>query len=153
MRFRPRPSYPWPTAAAQRSGSAAADLEELIESTVALRHRLVTHEVVCRRILAEVQHDTAIGCVLPAVRADRWRAAVTDAIKGFEASRHRVRLDLVGMSLDEGMTIAEIARSWGVSRQLASRWVHEALARTGAFGGTFDEALDGAFDEVRAPGR
>jgi len=135
--------------AAPPTESAVADLEELIESTVALRHRLVTHEAVCRRILDEVQHRAAIGCVLPAVRADRWRAAVTDAIKGFEVTRHRVRLDLVGMSLDEGMSIAEIARSWGVSRQLASRWAHEALVAREAD----EERDDGPCVDPAAPPR
>lgn len=132
-----------PLGSATRTESAVADLEELIESTVALRHQLVTHEAVCRRILDEVRHEVAIGCVLPAVRADRWRAAVTDAMKGFEVTRHRVRLDLVGMSLDEGMTIAEIARSWGVSRQLASRWVQEALVLRGPCDGSGGGAFDG----------
>ena len=106
-----------------------AGLEELLESTGELRRQLATHESTCRRVLAEVQGQVPIGCLLPAVGADTWRAAMTDAIKGFETSRHRARLALVAMSLDDGMSIAEIARSWGVSRQLASRWVHEAAAR------------------------
>jgi hypothetical protein len=135
-----------PPAHVPATDPTVEDLEELIESTVALRRQLVTHEAVCRRILAEVEDQVPIGCVLPAVRADRWRAAVTDAIKGFESTRHRVRLDLVGMSLDDGMTIAEIARSWGVSRQLASRWVQGAVALRGPCAGPFDGDFDGPFD-------
>jgi len=110
---------------------AEVDLEDLIESTMVLERELVTHETVCRRILADVRNDVPIGCVLPAVHADQWRSALTEAIKRFEQTRHRARLVLVSMSLDEGMSIAEIARSWGVSRQLASRWVHEATAQPG----------------------
>jgi|GEM_PF-1229533 len=107
---------------------AAAGLEGLIDSTVALRRELVTHEAVCRRVLSDVQGGIPMGCVLPAVQADNWRSAMTDAIKRFEMTRHHARLVLVAMSLDEGCSIAEVARTWGVSRQLASRWVQEAAS-------------------------
>lgn len=106
--------------------AAASGLEGLIESTVALRRELVTHEAVCRRVLSDVQDGHTMGSVLPAVQADTWRSALTDAMKGFEMTRHHARLVLVAMSVDEGCSIADIARTWGVSRQLASRWVQEA---------------------------
>ena len=64
--------------------------------------------------------------MLPAIQADTWRSAVTDAIRGFEAARHRVRLLLVAIEVEEGLSIGEVAKSWGVSRQLASRWVQES---------------------------
>ena len=115
-----------PLAGAPLRDSAAVGLGELIESTEALRRQLDAHEAVCRSVLSDVQSRQPIGCVLSAARADNWRATVTDAIKGFETTRHHVRLVLVAMSLDDGMSIAEVARSWGVSRQLASRWVQEA---------------------------
>jgi len=112
--------------------AAVAGLEVLIESTVALRRQLDAHEAVCRRVLADVHDQVPMGCALPAARADTWRSGLTDAIKCFEGTRHRARLALVAMSIDEGSTIAEIARTWGVSRQLASRWVGElAAARPG----------------------
>jgi transposase-like protein len=37
-----------------------------------------------------------------------------------------VRLLLVAIEVEEGRSIGEVARSWGVSRQLASRWVQES---------------------------
>ncbi len=91
-----------------------------------LRSELNVHEVMCRRVLDEVRVDHEITGVLPEVQADSWRSAVTDAIRGFEAARHRVRLLLVAMEVEEGRSIGEVARSWGVSRQLASRWVQES---------------------------
>jgi len=100
-------------------------IETLIERTAALRRELEDHEVTCRRILAHVAGDASIGWVLSEVGADRWRSSVTEAIQAFETSRHAVRISLVALSVADGMTIAEVARSWGVSRQLASRWVHE----------------------------
>jgi len=114
---------------------ASAGLEGLIDSTVTLRRELVTHEAVCRRVLSDVQRGLPMGCVLPSVQADTWRSALTEAIKGFEMTRHHARLVLVAMSLEEGCTIAEVARTWGVSRQLASRWVQEAATMRSPFDG------------------
>ena len=112
-------------------GLAEAGLEELIDSTAALRRQLDAHDVMCRQVLDDLRDHVPMGCALPAARADAGRSALTDAIKQFEAIRHRSRLALVAISLEEGSTIAEIARTWGVSRQLASRWVAElAPART-----------------------
>lgn len=122
---------------------ATASLEGLIDSTVALRSELLTHEAVCRRVLADVEDGNSIGYVLPAVDADRWRSALTDAIKAFEITRHHSRLVLVAMSLDEGCSIAEIARTWGVSRQLASRWVQEASRMRPTCDGDGDADGDG----------
>ena len=36
------------------------------------------------------------------------------------------RVLLVAIEVEEGRSIGEVARSWGVSRQLASRWVQES---------------------------
>jgi len=106
---------------------AAADgIEELIGATSVLRSELNVHEDTCRKVVDEVRVDHEITGVLPEVRADSWRAAVTDAIRGFEAARHRVRLLLVAIEIEEGRSIGDVARSWGVSRQLASRWVQES---------------------------
>lgn len=106
--------------------STADGIEELIGATSILRSELNGHEAICRKLLSEVRVDHDITGVLPEIHADTWRSAVTDAIRGFEASRHRVRLLLVAIEVDEGRTIGEVARSWGVSRQLASRWVQES---------------------------
>jgi hypothetical protein len=106
---------------------AAADgIEKLIGATSVLRSELNAHEATCRKVLDEVRVDHEISGVLPQVQADTWRSAVTDAIRGFEAARHRVRLLLVAIEVEEGRSIGEVARSWGVSRQLASRWVQES---------------------------
>lgn len=111
--------------------SAAAGIEELISATAILRSELTTHEAVCYQLLDEVRVDHELSGVLPAIRADTWRSAVTDAIRGFEAARHHVRLLLVAMEVNEGLSIGEVAKSWGVSRQLASRWVQESATLEG----------------------
>ena len=114
-----------PVAVATEVVPVSTGIESLIERTVALRRELEAHEATCRLILDRVAGDAPVGWVLSEVGADRWRSSVTEAIQAFETSRHAVRIALVAMSVADGMSIAEVARSWGVSRQLASRWVHE----------------------------
>jgi hypothetical protein len=101
-------------------------MEDLISTTVFLRRQLVAHEEVCRRVVAGIEQGDPVACLLEDVRADSWRSMLTEAVKGFEVARHRVRLVLVAMAIEEGMSITDVARSWGVSRQLASRWVQES---------------------------
>jgi len=113
-----------PAAGLRRA--AADSIEELIGATSVLRSVLNAHEATCRKVLDEVRVDHEVTGVLPQVHADTWRSAVTDAIRGFEAARHRARLLLVANEVEEGRSIGEVARSWGVSRQLASRWVQES---------------------------
>jgi len=111
---------------------AAADgIEELIGVTSILRSELDDHEGICRMLLTEVRVDHQITGVLPQIHADTSRSAVTDAIRGFEAARHRVRLLLVAIEVEEGESIGDVARSWGVARQLASRWVQESTTVVG----------------------
>lgn len=111
--------------------STADGIEELLSATSILRSELGSHEEICRTLLSEVRDDHEMSGVLPAIHADTWRSAITDAIRDFEAARHRVRLLLVAIEIEEGRSIGEVARSWGVSRQLASRWVQESAALKG----------------------
>ncbi len=110
---------------------ASSGIEELISSTVLLRRQLVAHEAVCRRVVSGVEEGVPVACLLEDIRADSWRSVLTEAIKGFEVARHRVRLLMVAIAVDEGMSITDMARSWGVSRQLASRWVQESADLAG----------------------
>jgi DNA-directed RNA polymerase specialized sigma24 family protein len=55
---------------------------------------------------------------------------LTRILSEFEQSRREIRAAVVAAALDEGMTISEIADIFGVSRQLANRFVKEARALT-----------------------
>lgn len=54
------------------------------------------------------------------------RQAVSDAIVEFESARHRFRLALVALAVDNGMNARRIAEAFAFSRQLASRYLKEA---------------------------
>jgi hypothetical protein len=57
--------------------------------------------------------------------ADRSRD-LTRILAEFEQSRREIRAATVAAGLEEGMSITEVAEIFGVSRQLASRFVKEA---------------------------
>jgi hypothetical protein len=53
------------------------------------------------------------------------RSTLTERLDRFEQARMACRRSLWRMQLAEGTTIADIARSWGLSRQLVSRALSE----------------------------
>jgi len=57
--------------------------------------------------------------------ADRSRD-LTRILSEFEQSRREIRAAVAAAAIDEGMTMSEIADIFGVSRQLADRFVKEA---------------------------
>lgn len=59
--------------------------------------------------------------------AERSRS-LTRLLDEFESSRRGIRAAVVAAALEEGMTITQIAEIFGVSRQLANRFVKEARA-------------------------
>jgi hypothetical protein len=57
------------------------------------------------------------------------RQSVSDGVAEFESARHRFRLALVAVALDNGMSAVQIGEAFAFSRQLASRYLKEARAK------------------------
>jgi len=55
--------------------------------------------------------------------------AVREAMADFESARHKVRLELVVATQDQGRNLSDVAKALGVSRQLTSRLGIEAKDR------------------------
>jgi len=101
-------------------------ISELEESNDELREKLLLH----KRALREAARGVESGNLTPdAVRsggAPAMRVDLTDALAEFERARHQVRLALFAfMGLEQDTSTAEIGRSLGISRQLASRLAQE----------------------------
>ncbi len=62
------------------------------------------------------------------VDAARNRQRVTDCLDEYEVARHRFRIAMFRVCLNEGATMTEIGRLLSISRQLASRLANEARA-------------------------
>ena len=102
---------------------ALRDLEALIAGVDELAEYLSSMRgsyIELQRILEE---GGSVAVALRSVAADEARQAMTAVLDDFERRRHMSRLSLIAADLDEGSTINEISRTWGISRQLASRYV------------------------------
>lgn len=101
---------------------------QLLESLAALDDVLERYDKVTREVIAEVERGTPLVTALHVLGGSVVRPEVTAALDSFEAARHRVRVAMFGLGLEQGASISEIGRSLGISRQLASRLAAEATA-------------------------
>jgi hypothetical protein len=105
--------------------AAAYETEQLLESTRRLRAAIVKAEAVYRRTLKELRRHSNITASIMRDDAAQRRQDLTDALLNFEHQRHAARLSLIAAQLAEGESIGGVGRSWGFSRQLASKYAHE----------------------------
>ena len=68
------------------------------------------------------------------------RAALAESMQRLERARHDTQRAMFQLLRSEGMTNADIARMWGISRQLVSRMVNE---RPGGASGAQGVAVPG----------
>jgi hypothetical protein len=105
---------------------AIAKMEAHIVSSQELRAHLRHHESVCRRLQKCLESESDLHTALQAIESDQWREELTSSLDEFEHRRHVARLALIAVGLNQGMSIGEVGRSWGFSRQLAARLAREA---------------------------
>ncbi len=105
---------------------AIEDLQQLLEAATRLRADLRAKEGVYRRTVKSLERGTDVAKAMKLVKADEARGELTDSLDDFKYFRHRSRLSLTVAGLDEGMTIGQVGRAWGISRQLAARYAREA---------------------------
>jgi nucleotidyltransferase/DNA polymerase involved in DNA repair len=80
--------------------------------------------------LKMLDEGVAMEKALTALNTAARRQRMTQLLNEFEECRHRLRLSITTAGLDEGMSIGDIGRAFGVSRQLASRFAKEARDRS-----------------------
>ena len=78
--------------------------------------------------MATIAAGKAIEILVPPI-AGQIRQDLSLAVAEFEAARHRFRLALIALAIDHGMSAPDIGVAFSFSRQLASRYLGEALAR------------------------
>jgi hypothetical protein len=108
--------------------AAIRDLELMLESAdelvVAVRHAQSRY----RATLDALKRGTSVEVALEAGRSADTRKAMTAALDRFEKYRHTSRLSLIAAAAKQGSSINSIGKSWGISRQLASRYVSQLRA-------------------------
>ncbi len=106
-------------------------IEGLIEANLTVRERLRDAERVLKRALKVFAQGATIAEAFDGIpSAEPRQAALLDAIKDLTAARHRLRVAVIAAGIDEGMSIGQLGRSFGISRQLAARYAKEARAES-----------------------
>jgi len=123
---------------------AIAGLRGFHQEAASFRQALRGYERALERICRRLEQGEALHEVMRKIGVGDLRADLADRLAQFEAARHRMRAACFRMSLAEGLSIGEIARLWGISRQLASRLVHEALDVPGSLARSARRESNGA---------
>ena len=104
-------------------------IEELEAAISATRNQLKFMETLMRRVRRMLETGKGANDVARVAHAAQARANTSQIIRDVQAARHRAQQAQFKMAAAEGATMAEIARNWGVSRQLVSRMVKESTPR------------------------
>jgi hypothetical protein len=108
---------------------AIRELEDMEAAIVRTRNQLRFMENVIRRVRKALESGRPASEVAKTANAAEARLATSTVIREVQAARHRAQRAQFKLAAAEGSTMAEIARRWGVSRQLVSRMVKEPNPR------------------------
>ncbi len=75
-----------------------------------------------RRALQKVEPGNDVASVILATPSAQSRQTIQDALSEVNRCRHKARLKIFAVALDQGVSIGELGRAWSISRQLASRY-------------------------------
>ena len=107
---------------------AGKDLVELTRDLVGsierLREALLDYQQGCERLLEAADEPPAPGSTIERVALLKFsekREQLSQAMQEFETARRLARVGLIAVAQEEGSNLSSVARTLGVSRQLASR--------------------------------
>jgi GTP cyclohydrolase II len=105
---------------------ALNSFDELMEAAEHLIVTLRATRTHYRKTRSRVEKGSSIEDALSNIPTGELRQSLTQAMAEMEAARHKVRTMTFVLGLEEGMSIGELGRVWGFSRQLAARYAKEA---------------------------
>lgn len=103
--------------------------ERLLEALGDLRIATRATETSIRRALKKTERGGDITDTLVALTPSDLRRSMNTALEAVEKARHEARLTIFAMGLEQGMSIGELGRVFGFSRQLAARYAKEARGK------------------------
>jgi len=104
-------------------------IDELMRVVAEVRDELHNYETVLKRGRRDLASGTPAVEMVARTRAGAVRASFSDRLSDIERARALSRITMWRLQSSEGSTIADIARSWGFSRQLVSRTLADTTAR------------------------
>jgi hypothetical protein len=104
------------------------NMKTLVEMTEHLSAVLERYKRSSVELATRVQRGEMLENVFPVIEGPARPREVTEVLSEFEAARHQVRLAMLELGSEQGISISEMGRQLGLSRQLASRLAAEARA-------------------------
>jgi DNA invertase Pin-like site-specific DNA recombinase len=100
-------------------------LEELISALAVARAEMRRAQLAMGRALKRIAGGETIESLIVLQPPAEKRKAFLEALEDVHRTRHAARQKVFTYAQVRGLTIAELARAWGISRQLASRYLKE----------------------------
>ena len=107
-----------------------ADVGRLMGSGDELRSHLSESRKGFTRGLTLLAQGVPLSVALTELNSAERRLRMTELLAEFDECRHRLRISITAAGLEEGMSIGDIGRAFGVSRQLAARFAKEVRERS-----------------------
>jgi len=106
-----------------------SDVRRLMDSGQELRALILESRKGFTKGIKLLESGVPLSQALTELNTAERRTRMTDMLSEFDESRHRLRLSITAAGLEEGMSIGDIGRAFGVSRQLAARFAKEVRAK------------------------
>ncbi len=101
-------------------------IQRYSEAAERLGRRLEEQQVWNREDIQRLRAGATLSESARATHSADRRRDLTRIMAEFEARRREIRAAVVAAGLEEGMSVSEVADIFGVSRQLANRFVKDA---------------------------
>jgi hypothetical protein len=105
---------------------AIRSVERVIEASQNLRRLLEIREEELRRAVSVREPTTDYATSVKQAHVTENREDLNEALFLFDNARRESRIASFRSALDHGVSINELSRMWGFSRQMASRYAKEA---------------------------
>lgn len=114
----------------QQPEELAHSIEQLASTIETTIETLTIDHAVALSLLEGLRSGETVEAIVAKNQMATVRERLTDAVVELEAARSHARSEMFRALMLEGHSIGQIARMWGISRQLASRIVrdHDNLA-------------------------
>lgn len=100
--------------------------ESLLEALAGLREAVRGAEAATKRALAMVDKGVDAEVALAEIHPSSVRHSLNEALDAAEQARHEMRVLVFAVLLERGVSVSELARAFGFSRQMAARYAKEA---------------------------
>lgn len=115
---------------------AVEALDEFISAMSLARAEMRRTEQFLRNVRQQVEDGETVESLIAVMPPAKPRQTLADALDELTRSRHKARQKIFALALERGLSVAELGRAWGFSRQLAARYVSEEVGATRVDTGT-----------------